>query len=83
MKEKTAKINTELATMKEENETLKTKLKHLKDGYEKTDATAKLALQKANYNEQFSRKNNFKILNVTDRTFESETTLTQDVCSLI
>lgn len=81
VKEKTDKMNMELASLKEENETLKTALKSLKDSQIKTNETAKIALQKANYNEQFSRKHNFKILSITDRAIETEATLTQDVCS--
>ncbi|KAH3741977.1 hypothetical protein DPMN_048707 [Dreissena polymorpha] len=41
--------------------------------------TSREALKLANYNEQYSRKNNVKILNITESSNETETSLTQTV----
>ena len=39
--------------------------------------------QRINYNEQYSRKNNIKILSITEIATESERTLTEVICSTL
>ena len=56
--------------------------KDLKTYKDKLTACEKLAIasaQKSNFNEQYSRKNNVKILNIPEGTYESEQTLTEVV----
>lgn len=58
--------------------------KDLKMYKDKLSACEKLALasaQKSNFNEQYSRKNNVKILNIPESTYETERTLTEVVTS--
>ncbi|KAH3727950.1 hypothetical protein DPMN_053896 [Dreissena polymorpha] len=45
--------------------------------------TSREALKLANYNEQYSRKNNVKILNITKSSNETETSLTQTVSNIL
>ncbi|KAH3851914.1 hypothetical protein DPMN_094401 [Dreissena polymorpha] len=49
----------------------------------KTYDTSREALKLANYNEQYSRKNNVKIMNITESPDESETSLTQTVYNIL
>ena len=56
--------------------------KDLKTYKDKLTACEKLAIasaQKSNFNEQYSRKNNVKILNIPEGMYESEQTLTEVV----
>ena len=70
-----------------ENETLKKDIKQLKTQIKSTceaaEQRSKDALAKANYNEQYSRKNNFKIMNVKESAGENIETLTTQVCDML
>ena len=60
--------------------------KDLKTYKDKLTACEKLAIasaQKSNFNEQYSRKNNVKILNIPESTYESEQTLTEVVITAL
>ena len=60
--------------------------KDLKTYKDKLTACEKLAIasaQKSNFNEQYSRKNNVKILNIPEGTYESEQTLTEVVITAL
>lgn len=48
-----------------------------------TLTTAKLALQRANQNEQYSRKNNIKIMDIEEQVGEDEYILTNSVCNML
>lgn len=77
-----------------ENADLKSKIDHMEtkldQHVEKTQkelennkAMAKEAIKKANYNEQYSRKNNIKILNVPEKKDETEEVLTLSVQDIL
>ena len=60
--------------------------KDLKTYKDKLTACEKLAIasaQKSNFNEQYSRKNNIKILNIPEGTYETERTLTEVVTTAL
>ena len=52
-------------------------LKTYKDKFAACEKLAIAAAQKSNFNEQYSRKNNVKILNIPETTHETEQTLTE------
>ena len=52
-------------------------LKTYKDKFAACERLAIAAAQKSNFNEQYSRKNNVKILNIPETTHETEQTLTE------
>jgi myosin heavy subunit len=57
--------------------------KSLQEQVNKAYELSKLAHQKANYNEQYSRKNNIKILNIQENRNESEESLAKTVTSTL
>ena len=69
--------------LKIENNSLQTKLKTAQNQVDATEKRSQLAVKMANYNEQYSRKNNIKILNMKEDGEETETSLTSDVCKLL
>ena len=69
--------------LKTENNTLQTKLKTAQNQADASEKRSQLAVKMANYNEQYSRKNNIKILNMKEEGDETETSLTSDVCKLL
>ncbi|KAH3837600.1 hypothetical protein DPMN_110997 [Dreissena polymorpha] len=84
----------QIAGIEFENGQLKQKIDELKSSttksiteleaqVEKTYDTSREALKLANYNEQYSRKNNVKIMNITESPDESETSLTQTVSNIL
>ena len=69
--------------MKDENKTLQAKIQKAQcssEQMEKTEKVAKLALQTANRNEQYSRKNNFKIMDIKESDMETEASLRYVTC---
>ena len=71
VEEKTKEIKEQLTEVEEENSQLRTDIKTLKSQMTKlktqldvTKETSHQALAKANYNEQYSRKNSVKIMNI-------------------
>ena len=54
----------------------------LREENAETETVAKMALQKANQNEQYSRKNNVKIMNIKEDDGEDEHILMNAVYSL-
>lgn len=83
VKEKTTELNDRLDHVVYENAEMKERLdkleKELKEEKEKT----KSAVEESNYNQQYSRKNNVKVMGVADLINETETRLTAKVLSLI
>ena len=57
--------------LREENDQLKLKLLNANKNSLSFQKTAYLALEKANYNEQYSRKNNIKIMNIREEAGEA------------
>lgn len=87
---RTRKLSDKLESLEFENKQLNDKLgqheriiTECKDSIKEKDDMARDAMKKANYNEQFSRKNNVKIMDITEDTNESEDLLTTkfiDIC---
>ena len=90
VEEKTKTMSKQLDKLEKENEQLrkdmisqKSMLADVKKNYTKCDERSKLAEQKANYNEQYSRKNNIKFMNVPEVPDETEEKLTTKICELV
>lgn len=88
IKEKTNELTERVESLKYENGELKDRLKEaekdLKSYKARLTNCEKLALssaQKSNFNEQYSRKNNVKLLNIPEESDETEQTLTHMVTS--
>lgn len=88
--EKMKNSEKEIEQLKEKNQQLERVNKQLTDELTKTrentinsDKISKMALEKANLNEQYSRKNNIKIMNIEQKEREDETTLMNTVGSLL
>ena len=54
-----------------------------KDRLAECEKIALASAQRSNYNEQYSRENNVKILNIPERASETEQTLTEQVCTIL
>ncbi|KAH3828884.1 hypothetical protein DPMN_130868 [Dreissena polymorpha] len=87
-------LKEQIASLEFENEQLKQKVDDLKSSstkaiselqtqIEKNYDTSRDALKLANYNEQYSRKNNVKIMNIKETSQESETNLIQTVSNIL
>lgn len=87
-------IRSELETLKFDKQKLEDELKSTKDVMKKdvkeisdrlreAENKTKDALRMANHNEQYSRKNNFKIMDVLEEGSESEEKLTEKVCNIL
>ena len=83
VRERTKKWKDEVDMLREENDQLKLKVIDLKKNNQTLQNTANLALEKSNYNEQYSRKNNIKIMNVIEEAAEDESTLFHKVSDLL
>ena len=76
-------LEKENAQLKKELESQKTSTEKLKKDIETCDNRSKMADSKANYNEQYSRKNNIKFMDVPVLPSENEQTLTKTICELV
>lgn len=88
--EKMKNSEKEIEQLKQKNQQLEQVNKQLRDDLTKaretiinSDKISKMALEKANQNEQYSRKNNVKIMNIEQKEKEDETTLINIVSSLL
>ncbi|KAH3720504.1 hypothetical protein DPMN_056872 [Dreissena polymorpha] len=90
----TKEFKEQIAGLEFENEQLKQKMDELKSSstkaiselqtqVDKNYDTSRDALKLANYNEQYSRKNNVKIMNIEESPQESETSLIQTISSIL
>ena len=77
--EKLAEVNDRLDSMTCENVKLREEVDDLKKKLRQSNDIAKTAAQKANTNEQYSRKNNVKIMGVVEEENETEEMLTLKV----
>ena len=69
--------------LKSKNETI-TKLKtECRESAERNTLKINEAIGMANYNEQYSRKNNIKIMDIPEDQYETEERLTEKVCSVL
>ena len=76
-------LEKENAQLKKELESQKTSTEKLKKDIETCDNRSKMADSKANYNEQYSRKNNIKFMDVPVLPSENEQSLTKTICELV
>ena len=83
MKKQIEQLNKEIESVRNENNKLKTDLSEAKKQNEETAKIAKQGLQKANQNEQYSRKNNVKILDIAEQPDEDEDKLINTVGELL
>ena len=83
VQERTKKWQEEIDMLREENDQLKLKLININKNSLSFQKTANLALEKANYNEQYSRKNNIKIMNIREEAGEDDSTLLNKVTDLL
>ena len=90
VEEKTKGVLERLETLEKENSQLKKELalqktstEKLKQDVEICVKRSKMADSKANYNEQYSRENNIKFMDVPVLPSENEQTLTNTICELV
>ena len=89
IKEQSKSLNTTIEDLKKENGLLQTennklqiKLITVQNQIEEAEKQSQVAIKMANYNEQYSRKNNLKILNIKEEPGETETSVITDVSKL-
>lgn len=58
-------------------------IQNIQKGLNDKDKIAKEAMRKANANEQYSRKNNIKIMDILEEANETEESLTRTICELL
>ena len=90
IKEKTKKVEDKVELLEFDNKNLtdrltqaETNLESQKDRITELEKIAVASAQRNNYNEQYSRKNNVKILNVPEDALETERTLAEVVCTTL
>lgn len=94
IKEKTKELNDKIVSLEFENSQLKEtltktsaetekKLKQFEERLFKNENEVKDANKKANYNEQYSRKNNIKIMDITEEKNENTRELTDKVINIL
>lgn len=90
VKEKTKELTDKVKSLEFEKDQLTDRVKRaekdLKTYKDKLTACEKLAIasaQKSNFNEQYSRKNNVKILNIPEGTYETEQILTENITTAL
>ena len=89
IREHSNSLNKSIENLKKENEllrlenkTLQSKVKEAQTQSNTAEKLSKVAVKMANYNEQYSRKNNIKILNIKEKNEETVASLTTEVCKL-
>lgn len=91
--QKIQKLTDKIESLEYENKSLKTEMTEIKnkmsqetaetlEQLNKTYDLAKEANKKANFNEQYSRKNNVKVLDLKENSTETEESLKNEVCGL-
>ena len=94
IQEKCEKLETIIESLQFENDKLKDKLEsnlkqmterinEIEAKVENQEQQTREAIKLGNHNEQFSRKNNIKIMNVEEEPSENEEKLTEKVCSVL
>ena len=85
VEDKTKELKDRMSQMEKENTQLSNQLKELKNemkDLKDADIRSKAALSRANFNEQYSRKNNVKIMNLEEKGDETDEKLMREVCEL-
>lgn len=80
MKEKLTEVEDENKHLKNDIISMKSQLTNLKTKMVESEERSKMALSKANYNEQYSRKTNIKVMNITEQPNETEEKLKASFC---
>ena len=83
MKKEIEQLKRDAESLRKENSKLKKDLGDAQKHNAEIETIAKQALQKANQNEQYSRKNNVKIQNIEEKTEEDEISLLNTVGSML
>lgn len=90
IKERSVELSDRLDSLVYENCELKEKIEQrdrqiqeFEDRIKKAEELSKASMKKANYNEQYSRKNNIKIMGLVEKPSETNETLKRDVCSFL
>ena len=83
LKEKNEELNSRLDLLVYENVQLKEDVESLRNSLNECENYVKEALQKSNYNEQYSMKNNVKIMGVVELEDETEKSLTDKVIEIL
>ena len=83
VKERVTELNDRLDHVTYENGEIKDRLDKVERELKKEKERTRSAIEKSNYNEQYSRKNNVKILGVPDLTNETEMKLKTEVLSIV
>lgn len=74
----TRKIEQNAETLTEELVSSKKEVRKLKEAQQETEYTAKEAIRLGNHNQQYSRKHNFKVMEVNEQDKENSWKLVQD-----
>lgn len=83
LKEKTAELNDRLDGLVFENVQLREEVDSLKNSQSECEKYTKEAMERSNRNEQYSRKNNVKIMGVEEQESETEESLTERVTNIL
>ena len=82
-KEKNDELHQRLDMLVYENVQMKEQIEDLTSRLSESEKNSKTALQKSNINEQYSRKNNIKIMGVEELENETEQSLTEQVITIV
>ena len=83
VKDRVNEINNRLDYLTFENVEIKERLDKVENKLKKQKEKTKAALEQSNYNEQFSRKNNVKVMGVEVLEDETEVNLTEEIISIV
>lgn len=83
LKERVTELHDRLDHVTFENGEIKDRLDKVESELKKEKERTKSAIEKSNHNEQYSRKNNVKLMGVADLTNETESRLTKNVLAII
>ena len=83
IKEKTTEINDRLDSLTYENVQLRERLEKVEIELKANEALTQTAMRKSNYNEQYSRKNNIKIMGVPEKEDETIEILEDTICEIL
>ena len=83
VKDKTTELSDRLDSLTLENVQLRESPEKLETKLNANETLAQKAMQKSNYNEQYSSKNNIKIMGVPETADETVETLTDKICNIL
>ena len=83
VKDKITEINDRLDSLTFENVQLREQLEKVEEKLKSNEAHTQTVMSKSNYNEQYSRKNNIKIMGVKEETNETVEMLEDKICEIL